>query len=144
MQWFSNQVLWNSWGSTELHQGLLRWDRGGGGKGSVSSSPPSPLPPGQLCFYLSCLLRFHLQTFEEKLLQTTILRFDLQPASTGSLLAFHVRMALAFQYKVACTGTWVADPSPSICLHKHTYSFDGFVAHPPRKLLWPGYDLVLP
>lgn len=66
----------------------------------MSPALPTPsflLPPEQLFFYLSCLSRFHLQTSLEKGLQTTILRFDPRPASTGSILAFHVGMALAFQ-----------------------------------------------
>lgn len=96
-------------------------------------TPSFLLPPEQLFFYLSCLSRFHLQTSLEKKkkLQTTILRFDPRPASTGSILAFQSIFVLelasqtqaqAFAYSHTQTYT-----------HTHVVTmqtFDGFVAHP--------------
>lgn len=94
---------------------------------------PFPPPPEQLYFYLSCLLRFHFQAFFEEKLQTTISRFDLRPASTGSILAAHVGMAPAFQYKVSLC--WNLTHT-----HTHTYIVDVFSSQPTLKL-WPRFDL---
>lgn len=79
-------------------------------------------------------------SFEDKC-QTTILRFDLRPASTGSILALYVGMAVAFQYKVSLFWNLGLRPRHKHLLththtQTHTHAFDGFVTHLPETLAW--------
>lgn len=71
--------------------GLLPGEVGEGAKGQVSGLFLIPTS-SRITLHLT-LLSFKVSTFKlyfEEKLQTTILRFDLRPASTGSPLAFCV------------------------------------------------------
>lgn len=113
-----------------IPQGLVSGSPGGSGgvaKAESLALPTSYFHQNNSAFLsLTCCGLSFKFCFEEKF-QTTILRFDLRPASTGSILAFHVGMALAFQYKVSSCGAWVTDQGPSVCLHTRVHAQTHFV-----------------
>lgn len=107
-------------------------------------SQPSPPPHSYFhqnnsSFYLSCLSRFHLQTSllrKKKKLQTTVLRFDPRPTSTGSILAFQS----IFVLELASQTQAQAFAYSHTQTYKYTHvinmqTFDGFVAHTPTEAL---------
>lgn len=123
--WFSSWGLWNSCYPTGPRQRL--YGRKWWGQRLSLALPTSYFHQNNSAFISLACCGFSFKfCFEEKF-QTTILRFDLRPASTGSILAFHVGMAPAFQYKVSSCGAWVTDQGPSLCLHTQVHTQTHFV-----------------
>lgn len=96
-----------------------RW---GWGQRLGLQASPIPVSAGKTPLLCLACRGFTLKlSFEDKC-QTTILRFDLRPASTGSILALYVGMAVAFQYKVSLFWNLGLRPRHKHLLtHKHIH-----------------------
>ena len=141
-------MLWNPRCSTELCQGLLKWEGRDGAAGQVSSPAPTPASTRAALLLSVLTIEDSPSKFisEKKFLQTAMVRFDARPAGTSSALALHGGAGAAFRPRAPLHRD--SGPGPShLLIHTHTHthththilSFGDFVA--PTLRLGPRFHL---